>query len=419
MFRLVDGAARGADPAAILVPCSAACWWPTAARSPSGRSAPPTSWAPGRSRSSRGRTATPSTGRRPTRRTRSASAGIRCGPTSTPRRSSARRCRPVRTRSTRATASCPRTRCWPRPVSARASPSSGRRPSVLHLTGNKATAIAAAREAGVPVLQSVAPSADVAEIVGRADGLPFPVFVKAVAGRRRSRDAPGRAPGGAAGGGRDRDAGGRVGLRRPHRVPRAGGDRAAAHRGADPGRRDGRGVHLFERDCSVQRRHQKVDRDRARPAPGSGAARPDLRRRGRLRPPDRLRQRRHGGVPRRPGRPARLHRDEPPHPGRAHGDRGGHRRRPGAVADAHRLRARPWSESGLRQERHPGPRRGAAVPDHDRGPGQRLPSRHRPDHRLPLARRRRCPPRRRYDLRRRRGQRPLRLAADQAHLSWP
>ena len=31
-------------------------------------------------------------------------------------------------------------------------------------------------------------------------------------------------------------------------------------------------------------------------------------------------------------------------------------------------------------------RRGDAVPDHHRGPGQRLPSRHRPHHRLPLAR---------------------------------
>src|SRR4051794_4504621 len=55
-------------------------------------------------------------------------------------------------------------------------------PRVLHLTGNKATAVAAAREAGVPVLESVAPSASVDEIVGRAEALRFPVFVKAVAG---------------------------------------------------------------------------------------------------------------------------------------------------------------------------------------------------------------------------------------------
>ena len=111
-------------------------------------------------------------------------------------------------------------------------------PAVLHLTGNKATAIAAAREAGVPVLESVAPSADRwPRSWAGPSGLEFPVFVKAVAGgggrgmRRVER------PGGAAGRGRGRDARGRVGLRRPDRLPRAGRRRAAAHRGADPGRR--------------------------------------------------------------------------------------------------------------------------------------------------------------------------------------
>src|SRR5438445_12031405 len=54
--------------------------------------------------------------------------------------------------------------------------------SVLELTGNKARAIAAARQAGLPVLASSAPSADVEELVRAAEGLPFPVFVKAVAG---------------------------------------------------------------------------------------------------------------------------------------------------------------------------------------------------------------------------------------------
>ena len=41
-------------------------------------------------------------------------------------------------------------------------------------------------------------------------------------------------------------------------------------------------------------------------------------------------------------------------------------------------------------------RRRAAVPHHHRGPGQRLPARHRPHHRLPLARRRRRPAGRRH-----------------------
>ncbi len=131
-------------------------------------------------------------------------------------------------------------------------------PGVLHLTGNKATAITAAREAGVPVLESVAPSADVSEIVGRASGLDFPVFVKAVAG----------------GGGR--------GMRRVERPEELQAAVEVAMREAESAFGDptvfleqavveprhievqiladasGDVIHLFERDCSVQRRHQKV-----------------------------------------------------------------------------------------------------------------------------------------------------------------
>ncbi len=131
-------------------------------------------------------------------------------------------------------------------------------PRVLHLTGNKATAIAAAREAGVPVLRSVAPSADVDEILARAEGLPFPVFVKAVAG----------------GGGR--------GMRRVERPEELRAAVEVAMREAESAFGDptvfleqavieprhievqiladatGEVIHLYERDCSVQRRHQKV-----------------------------------------------------------------------------------------------------------------------------------------------------------------
>ena len=53
---------------------------------------------------------------------------------------------------------------------------------VLTLTGNKASAIAAARAAGVPTLRSVAPGTDVDALAREARDLPFPVFVKAVAG---------------------------------------------------------------------------------------------------------------------------------------------------------------------------------------------------------------------------------------------
>src|SRR5215204_1610303 len=54
--------------------------------------------------------------------------------------------------------------------------------SVLELTGNKARAIAAARDAGLPVLASTAPSDDLDTVLASTADMPFPVFVKAVAG---------------------------------------------------------------------------------------------------------------------------------------------------------------------------------------------------------------------------------------------
>ncbi|MEU3688482.1 pyruvate carboxylase [Streptomyces narbonensis] len=128
----------------------------------------------------------------------------------------------------------------------------------LELTGNKARAVAAAREAGVPVLGSSAPSTDVDELVAAAEGIGFPVFVKAVAG----------------GGGR--------GMRRVEDPASLRESIEAAAREAesafgdatvflekavvDPRHievqilADGEGnvIHLYERDCSLQRRHQKV-----------------------------------------------------------------------------------------------------------------------------------------------------------------
>src|SRR6201989_1797373 len=52
----------------------------------------------------------------------------------------------------------------------------------LTLTGNKARAIAAARKAGVPTLQSVAPGTDPDVLVRAAEEISYPLFVKAVAG---------------------------------------------------------------------------------------------------------------------------------------------------------------------------------------------------------------------------------------------
>src|SRR5690606_32819507 len=129
---------------------------------------------------------------------------------------------------------------------------------VLEMAGNKVTAKEHAMAAGVPVLKSTPASTDIDELVAGAEEVGFPLFAKAVAG----------------GGGR--------GMRR---VESAGELRAAldeAMREADSAFGDptmfleqavlrprhievqiladasGETVHLFERDCSVQRRNQKV-----------------------------------------------------------------------------------------------------------------------------------------------------------------
>ncbi len=129
---------------------------------------------------------------------------------------------------------------------------------VLEMAGNKVVAKEAAIRAGVPVLKSSQSSANVDELVGQADAIGFPIFVKAVAG----------------GGGR--------GMRRVAKKEDLRAALVEASREAESAFGDarvfleqavirprhievqimadthGNVVHLFERDCSVQRRNQKV-----------------------------------------------------------------------------------------------------------------------------------------------------------------
>ncbi len=136
---------------------------------------------------------------------------------------------------------------------------------VLELTGNKARAIAAAKAAGVPTLRSVAPSTDVEELLAAAGEIPAPLFVKAVAGGggrgMRRVDDPG--PDGAAL--REaietcmREAEGAFGdptvfVEQAVVEPRHIEVQILADGTGD----EGGVIHLYERDCSVQRRHQKV-----------------------------------------------------------------------------------------------------------------------------------------------------------------
>lgn len=130
--------------------------------------------------------------------------------------------------------------------------------SVLEMAGNKVTAKEHAIRAGVPVLASSEATTDIDALVTAADDIGFPIFAKAVAG----------------GGGR--------GMRRVENPDELRPALEAAMREAETAFGDGRmfveqavvrprhievqimadkqgtTLHLFERDCSVQRRHQKV-----------------------------------------------------------------------------------------------------------------------------------------------------------------
>ena len=236
-------------------------------------------------------------------------------------------------------------------------------------------------------------------------------------GRRRAWHAPGGRSRRAARSGGGRQPGSRIGLRRPDGLSRAGGAQPPPHRGADPGRR------RRQRDASVraglQRATPPPEGDRAGPGaqPVGGTAHQDLPGRRGVRPPDRLHLRRHGRIPARRARAPRVHRMQSADPGGAHRHRGDHRRRPGLQPATAGIGGDAGG-SGPVPGGDADPRGGHAVPDHHRGPHERLPSRHRPDHRLPLTGRRRYPPGRRGGTRRR-DRRPLRLDAGQTHLPGP
>src|SRR6201997_1948321 len=138
---------------------------------------------------------------------------------------------------------------------------------VLALTGNKSRAIAAAREAGLPVLTSSAPSSSVDELVAAAADMRFPLFVKAGGGGRGMRRVSdiGALPEAIESASREAESAfgdSMVYLEQAVIKPRHIEVQILADN-------HGNVIHLYERDCSVQRRHQKVIE--LAPAPNLGA----------------------------------------------------------------------------------------------------------------------------------------------------
>jgi acetyl-CoA carboxylase, biotin carboxylase subunit len=138
-------------------------------------------------------------------------------------------------------------------------------PEVLELTGDKVAAREAFARTRFPVLPGAGPFVSVDEAVDAAAGIGFPVMVKAVMG------------GGGIGMGVARD---REGLRTAVESASTRGERFFADASVYleryvPGARhvevqvladDHRTLHLYERECSVQRRHQKVIEETPSPA---------------------------------------------------------------------------------------------------------------------------------------------------------
>jgi acetyl-CoA carboxylase biotin carboxylase subunit len=149
----------------------------------------------------------------------------------------------------------------------------GPTPQQIRMMGDKATARRTMREVGVPIVPGTDAIADVDEALAQADEIGFPVLIKAAAG----------------GGGKgmrvaaDRDEFARAFTMAKNEAAAAFNDDSVYVEKylARPrhiefqilGDSHGRVIHLGERDCSIQRRHQKLLEEAPSPAPPCAAPR--------------------------------------------------------------------------------------------------------------------------------------------------
>ena len=176
-------------------------------------------------------------------------------------------------------------------------------PAAIRQMGDKAEAKRIAREAGVPTIPGAEPDDQSnAALIAAAKPIGFPLMIKAAAG----------------GGGRgmrlvasDSELAAALDAARSEAQHAFGDGRLLLERALENARhievqvfadQHGNVVHLGERDCSVQRRHQKLIEETPLACGRCGAARETGRRRGRAREGRELRRRRHGRVPARRGR---------------------------------------------------------------------------------------------------------------------
>ena len=140
-------------------------------------------------------------------------------------------------------------------------------------------------------------------------------------------------------------------------------------------------VYLWERECSIQRRHQKVIEEAPSPFLDDATRKAMGEQAVALAKAVNYQSRRHGGVRRRQGPELLLPRDEHAAAGRAPGHRVHHRARPRRADDPRRRRR----EAAVRAGRRAAQRLGDRVPHQRRGSAAQLPAVDRPAGALPAA----------------------------------